>query len=409
MNFVFVSPNFPRRYYKWVEALRERGITVLGIGDSPTYDLHPRLKASLNEYYFLPDLSDFPKMKEAVAYYERKYGKIDYIESDNEWWLEMDARLREAFGVNSGFHPEEMRRIKAKSAMKECFKKGGALTMRYVLADGPEDLDKVLAFAKEVGYPLFAKPDVGVGASDSYKLRDEAAVRAFLKGKLVETHIVEEYIDGEIVSFDGICDSKGDVAFMSSDHFPTPIADIVNEGLDYYYYNNPFELPMGDIDREAFKKVGQGVVKAFGIKKRFFHIEFFVLKGDKPGLAKKGDFVALECNMRPPGGYTPDLIDFGGSLSCYEIYADIVAYDENRQNMGLEKYYAFASHRLDRLSYLHSPEEIKAKYWDKLCMEGRYPAHMAAVMGDQFYYAKFKTIEEGLAFDKFVREKAQAK
>ena len=139
MNFVFVSPNFPRRYYKWVEALRERGITVLGIGDSPTYDLHPRLKASLNEYYFLPDLSDFPKMKEAVAYYERKYGKIDYIESDNEWWLEMDARLREAFGVNSGFHPEEMRRIKAKSAMKECFKKGGALTMRYVLADGPED------------------------------------------------------------------------------------------------------------------------------------------------------------------------------------------------------------------------------------------------------------------------------
>ena len=106
MNFVFVSPNFPRRYYKWVEALRERGITVLGIGDSPTYDLHPRLKASLNEYYFLPDLSDFPKMKEAVAYYERKYGKIDYIESDNEWWLEMDARLREAFGVFAHGLPE---------------------------------------------------------------------------------------------------------------------------------------------------------------------------------------------------------------------------------------------------------------------------------------------------------------
>ena len=64
---------------------------------------------------------------------------------------------------------------------------------------------------------------------------------------------------------------------------------------------------------------------------------------------------------------------------------------------------------LDRLAYAHTPEEIKAKYWDKLCMEGRYPAHMAAVMGDQFYYAKFKTIEEGLAFDRFVREKAQAK
>ena len=406
MNFVFVSPNFPRRYYKWVEALRERGIVVLGIGDSPYYDLHPRLKAALNEYYFLPDLSDFPRMKEAVSYFEKKYGKIDYIESDNEWWLEMDAKLRAAFGVDTGFHPDEMRRIKAKSAMKECFRAGGAKTMRYVLVDGPEDLDKVLSFAKEVGYPLFAKPDVGVGASDSFKLKNDDDVRSFLSKKLSETHIVEEYIDGTIVSFDGICDSKGNAVFMSSDHFPTPIADIVNDGLDFYYYNNPFELPFVDLDREAFKKTGQAVVKAFGIKKRMFHIEFFVLKEDKPGLAKKGDFVALECNMRPPGGYTPDLIDYGGSLSVYEIYADVVAYDENRQDMGKEKFYAFASHRLDRLKYRHSIDEIRAKFASSITMIGRYPPHMAAVMGDQFCYAKFKTVDEGLAFDAFVREKA---
>ncbi len=405
MNFVFVSPNFPERYYKWVEALRERGITVLGIGDSPHYDLHPRLKSSLNEYYFVKDLSDFPAMKAAVGYYQGKYGKIDYIESDNEWWLEMDARLREEFGVKTGFFPADMHNIKAKSAMKASFAEGGAKTIRYVLVDGPQDLGKVLEFAREVGYPLFAKPDVGVGASDSYKLRDENEVRSLLKEPLPETHIVEEYIDGAIVSFDGICDSRGEAVFVSSDHFPTPIADIVNDGVDYYYYNNPFELPFADVDQKEFERIGRQVVKAFGIRKRMFHIEFFVLKEDKPGLAKKGDFVALECNMRPPGGYTPDLIDFGGSLSCYEIYADVVAYDENRQDMGKEKFYAFASHRLDRLCYLHDDGEIKSRYRNVLSMSGRYPPHMAAVMGDAFYYAKFKSIEEGLAFDAFVRAK----
>lgn len=405
MNFVFVSPNFPVRNYKWVEALRGRGINVLGIGDTPYYDLHPRLKAALNEYYYLPDIADFERMKEAVGYFQDKYGKIDYIESQNEWWLEMDARLREVFGVDTGFHPADMARIKAKSAMKESFKKGGAKIIRYMLANGPEDIEKVLEFGKKVGYPLFVKPDVGVGASDSYKLRNEDEVRNLLANPLPETHIIEEYIDGIIVSFDGICNSNGDCVFMTSDHFPTPIADLVNDGLDYYYYTNPYELPFVDLDKDKFKATGQKVVKSFGIKKRFFHIEFFVLKEDKKGLAKKGDFVALECNMRAPGGFTPDLIDFGESVSCYEIYADVIAYDENRQDMGKEKFYSFASHRLDRNNYVHSVEEIRAKYWDKLCKEGRYPPHIAHVMGDQFYYAKFKTHEEGLEFDAFVREK----
>jgi len=405
MNFIFVSPNFPVRYFKWVEALKDHGVTVLGIGDSPYYDVHPRLKAALAEYYFVADLADHKKMLEACKYFEKKYGKIDYIESDNEWWLTEDARLRKEMGVTSGFYPEDMEKIKAKSAMKECFQKGGAKTMRYTLVDGREDLVKALEFIKTVGYPVFVKPNVGVGASESYALHDEAAVRKFLAKKLPETYIMEEYIEGTIVSFDGLCDSKSDVVFCTSDHFPTAVAKVVNDNLDYYYYNNPFSLPFYDLDGAAFEKTGRAVVKAFGIKKRFFHIEFFLLTEDKPGFAKKGEFVALECNMRPAGGYTPDLINYANSLSCYEIYADVICYDENRQNMKLPKYYAFACARKDINKYAHSEEEILTKYHDNLCMYGRYPTHMALAMGDTYYYAKFAKYEDGLAFDEFVRTK----
>ena len=100
--------------------------------------------------------------------------------------------------------------------------------------------------------------------------------------------------------------------------------------------------------------------KSFGIKKRFFHIEFFVLNKDKPGFASRGEIVALECNMRPPGGYTPDLINFGESLSCYEIYADVIAYNENRQDDTKTKYYSITASRRDNLSYVHNDEEIFA-------------------------------------------------
>jgi hypothetical protein len=407
MNFIFISPNFPPRYFKWVEALKDHGVTVLGIGDSPNYDVHPRLQAALTEYFFVDDMGNYAKMLAACRYFEKKYGKIDFIESDNEWWLEMDAKLREGLGVKSGFWPQEMEHIKAKSAMKACFQEGGAKTMRYTLLDGPKDLEKAQTFIKTVGYPVFVKPNVGVGASDSYAIHNDAELLKFLSKPLSETYIMEEFIDGFIVSFDGVCDSHSNVVFCTSDHFMTPIASVVNENTDYYYYNNPFALPFHDIDGVAFEKTGRAVVKAFGIRQRFFHIEFFVLNQDKPGFAKKGEFVALECNMRPAGGFTPDLIDYANSVSCYEIWADVICYDENRQNLSLPKYYAFASHRKDVIKYAHTKEEILDKYRKQITMFGRYPAHMALAMGDEYYYAKFADFAEGVAFDAFVRNRAK--
>ena len=34
--------------------------------------------------------------------------------------------------------------------------------------------------------------------------------------------------------------------------------------------------------------------------------------------------------MRPAGGYTPDLINYANSVDCYQIWADMVCYDELR-------------------------------------------------------------------------------
>jgi hypothetical protein len=187
MNFIFVSPNFPVRYFKWVEALRDHGVTVLGIGDSPYYDVHPRLKEALKEYYFVQDLGDKKAMVKACQYFQDKYGPIDFIESDNEWWLEGDAYLREKFNVKSGFWPKDMEHIKAKSAMKKYFEQGGAKTMRYLVVDGPKDKEAAEKFQKEVGWPVFVKPNVGVGASDSYALHNQKEFDAFFKKKSART------------------------------------------------------------------------------------------------------------------------------------------------------------------------------------------------------------------------------
>ena len=390
----------------YAQALARKGIRVLGIGDSPFYDLQQEVRESLTEYVPVYDMMNVKNMIDAVGYLQSKYGKMDYIESNNEWWLNMDATLREWFDVNTGFHPSDMEHIKAKSAMKESFQKGGAKTMRYLVVKGPEDKKEAEKFVKKVGFPVFVKPNVGVGAASSYSLKNQEDFDRFFASPLPEPYIMEEEIHGYIVSFDGICNDQSEVVFCTTDHFPVPIAEMVAKGDDHVYWDVPFGLKMEDIDAKKFEKVGRQVVKAFGIRKRFFHIEFFVLTEDRPGLAKKGEFVALECNMRAPGGFTPDLIDLGNSVSVFDIYADVIMYNENREDMGKKKYYAMASHRKDSLSYKHSHQEILDKYKDQLRMYGDYPENIAAVMCEHYYFAVFDSLKEGLEFDAFVREKA---
>ena len=119
MNFVFISPNFPTNYWQFCKHLNANGVTVLGIGDTPYENLRQELKDSMKEYYRVTDMLDYDKMYRAVAYFAHKYGKIDWLESNNEFWLEQDARLRTDFNINSGIKTDRIDSIKEKSEMKK--------------------------------------------------------------------------------------------------------------------------------------------------------------------------------------------------------------------------------------------------------------------------------------------------
>ena len=45
MNFVFISPNFPRTYWNFCDRLKKNGVNVLGIGDAAYDTLEEPLKA----------------------------------------------------------------------------------------------------------------------------------------------------------------------------------------------------------------------------------------------------------------------------------------------------------------------------------------------------------------------------
>ena len=383
-NFIFISPNFPTNYWQFCWELRRNGMNVLGIGDQPYDELRRELKDSLTEYYKVDSLESYDQVYRAVAFFAFKYGKIDWLESNNEYWLEQDARLRTDFHITTGFQTDDIPRIKYKSRMKEYYQKAGVPAARYHLVD---DLGGCLAFIKEVGYPVVVKPDNGVGASDTHKLsRDEELYTFIAQRDPGVPYIMEEFIHAEVNSYDAIIDSNGEPIFETGNVTPMSIMDIVNDEDNSVYYIVK-SLPADT------RRAGRATVKSFGVKSRFVHFEFFRLTQDQAGMGQKGDVVALEVNMRPCGGFSPDMMNFANSTNVYKIWADMVAFDHSETPVGAHAFCAYAGRR-DGKDFLLDHETLVEKYTANLKMVDRIPDALADAMGNQMYVATFPTKTE---------------
>lgn len=396
-NFIFISPNFPDSYWKWCRALKEVGFNVLGIGDAPYHELSEDLRNSLTEYYCCYNMGDYENEKRAVQYFKDKYGQIDFVESMNEYWLVKDSWIRNDFDVKHGSRYDVVKNYKLKSLEKKFFEDAGANVAKYIVVKDKDDQERILNFAKEVGFPIFAKPNDGVGSQHTFKINDIEGVEDFLQNKNPEDYIVEEFIDGRIVSFDGISDNNGNVIFCDSHVFHSQIAEVVKGELDDYYYCLP-EVPAD------LKEVGTKVVKSFNLENRFFHIEFF-RTNKETRFGPKDTLIALEANMRAPGGYTPDIINYANSVSCYKIFAQSCMFNQNREDMTKQKYYAMCVNVRWKYHYAHSFDDILNKYRANIMMMGDYPQVLRDDLGDYYFVGRFLTYEEAHEFQRYIREK----
>ena len=398
MNFVFISPQFPRTYWNWCDRLKKNGANVLGIGDTPYDQLDDALKNVLTEYYKVSTLEDYDQVFRAVAFFSFKYGKIDWLESNNEYWLEHDAMLRTDFNILSGPDVDEIQAYRSKAAMKPYYKKAGVPTARQAPVT---TLEEAKDFIRRVGYPVIVKPEYGVGAAATYRLENRHELEDFFSDLPEDSYVMEEFVPGWICSYDAIVDSHSEVLFESMSLSP-PIMDIVNNQTELIFYVPPSVEPQ-------LQKRGRATVKAFGVKSRFVHMEFFKLTRAKKGLGKEGDFVGLEVNMRPGGGYMPDMMDFAHSTDVYQLWADMICFDERRLPDNPDQQYCVFFGQRDHFHYLHSQQDIMAKYGSRIKMNERMPEVLSTAMGNQMYTALLPTKEDMDEFVRYVGEKEEDK
>jgi hypothetical protein len=342
VNVVFLSPHFPPNFYRFCVRLREAGATVLGIADEPYDRLRPELRAALTEYYRVGDMHLYPDLVRGLGYLTFQHGKLDRLDSMNEYWLETEARLREDFNV-WGLKPADMPRMRRKSEMKKAFARAGIRSARGRICP---DAAATRAFVAEVGYPVVAKPDVGMGASGTRKIHDERELDAYLAAVSPVDYIVEEFVAGTIVTYDGLSDRAGRVVFDASLQYSRGVMEVVIEDTDVWYH------AVREIPRDI-ETAGRTLVDAFEVRERFFHLEFFRLPD--------GGLVALEVNVRPPGGLTVDMWNYQNDIDMYREWANLIVRGRTEARPTRPFFCAYVG-RKSRLPYAHGVDEVLSRF-----------------------------------------------
>ena len=366
MNYICFSPYFPPNYFRFSVSLKNYGVNVLGIGDAPYDHLHPELKDALTEYYRVDNLHNNDQLLGAMYYFIHKFGKIDGIDSHNEYWLETEARLRKDFNIE-GLKPEDMSRIRKKSEMKKVFQNAGLNVARGILS---ETFEKACSFANKVSYPLIAKPDSGVGAANTYKIEDDNGLKDFFLTKPAVDYLIEEFIRGDIFSFDGLADKSGKLVFYTALKNEKGVMEVVHEDSHVYYYS------LRDIPADL-EEAGKKILTAFGVRGRFFHFEFFREH-------KTGRLVALEVNIRPPGGFTTDMFNFASDINVYDVWAAMIMNHQLTADFTRKYHVCFVSRKW-KYEYKYSHEELLEKYHDIIVFHDRLDDILSRAMGNYCY------------------------
>ena len=347
--------------------LHEVGATVLGVGDAPYDDLRPDLREALAEYYRVPDLMDTDALIRAFGWFIHRHGRIDRVDSLNEWWLETEAKLRTWFDI-PGIRLDTIDAIKSKTAMKEIFVAAGVPAARGRICRTRQE---ILDLVAEVGYPIVAKPDVGVGAARTHRITGPGDLDAFLVDARSTDYICEEFLAGDLFSYDGLVDRDGRVVFDASITYGISVLDSVEGGEMAYWIDRT--IP------DDLVALGHRLVEAFGVRERPFHFEFFRLPD--------GALRALEVNMRQPGGLTVDMWDWANDMDFYRAWAEVVV--EGTTEIRPSRAFACLwAGRKDGHAYGLPHARIMSRYRDLIVHHERMAGVFAAAIGSEGYILK---------------------
>jgi hypothetical protein len=296
---------------EFVHGLAQVGAHVIGIGDQPEAALPPRAAKALGRYVQVERLWDETALAGALRDLARARS-IDRIECLWEPGVVLAARLREALDV-PGMREEQAIAFRDKGVMKTTLERAGIRTPRHRRAASDTACREA---AEEIGFPLIVKPIAGAGSADTHRVENPAELERVLAGmRHVAERSVEEFIEGEELTFDTIC-AGGQVLFFNVAWYrPRPLLGRSIEWL------SPQTVSLRRPDVPPLLPgiaLGEAVLAALRFDTGFTHMEWFRTPG--------GEAVFGEIAARPPGALSVPIMNLVADANTYAGWAEAVCH-----------------------------------------------------------------------------------
>lgn len=320
MQIIFVEPCFPANQREFVRALNALGATVIGIGERPKDSLPEPLRSQMIEYVQVSSVCNEAEMIQAVKWVQSKLW-VDRLEATVEAHIEPVARVRAACTI-PGTTEQTAFLCRDKPAMKQVLRENGIPCARSL---GSGDVEEIVTFANQTGYPLIVKPRSGAGASGTHQVHNEGHLREVLAHASVGRGgqvAVEEFVDGHEAFYDTLCINGRVVHDFVSHYFPNVLEAMRNRWISPQFIatNRLDSVP----DYQQVREMGQRVITALGINTSATHMEWFF---GKNGLR----FSEIGC--RPPGVRAWDLYNVGNDIDLYREWASAVIFGRPERSL----------------------------------------------------------------------------
>ena len=311
MSVLFFSPGFPAEMPFFAAGLAEVGATVVGLGDQPAAALPERARRALSGYIQVPSLWDEQQVVDLVRREAGRYG-LTRVECLWEPGMILAAKLREALGL-PGLTVSETVPFRDKAVMKEVLNRAGIRTPQAFRAVTAAQVSEA---AERIGYPLIVKPVAGAGSADTYRLDQPSDLEDVLpRLRHVPEVSVEEFIDGQELTFDTICHG-GEIAYFNVAWYrPRPL---IARTLQWVSAQT---ITLRNVDAPHLQpgiEMGRAVLEALGYRTGFTHMEWF--------LKEDGEAVFGEIGARPPGARSTEIMNYGCDIDVFRGWAEAVCH-----------------------------------------------------------------------------------
>ncbi|MBL8724296.1 MAG: ATP-grasp domain-containing protein [Planctomycetes bacterium] len=317
MHVVYLSPGFPAEMPLFVRGLYEVGAKVYGVGDQPRAALPPEVRECLHDYLQVGSFGDEPAVVERVHQWLRGR-EVDRVECCWERLMYLAARLRERFGV-PGMSMQQTLVFRDKELMKQAVERAGLRVPRHGRARSRAE---AWAAVERTGYPAIVKPIDGAGSKDTYRCNDRAEFeQALQRTAHVEEVSVEEFIEGEELTYDTVC-ADGRILFENVAWYrPKPM--ILAQSPWISMQNIVLRDLTAELPRPGVQ-LGQAVLRALQFGSGFTHMEWFH--------TPSGEAVFGEIGGRPAGARLVHAMNYSCDIDLFRGWAEAVCFGRLSQD-----------------------------------------------------------------------------